>query len=42
MYDILTFFRHGHDHLAEKIATAGKVWSNTFWREEDMVAYQYR
>ncbi|EIW72778.1 hypothetical protein TREMEDRAFT_26330 [Tremella mesenterica DSM 1558] len=41
MYDVFSFFRH-NDHLAKEIATAGKIWSKTFWRHEDMVAYQFR
>ncbi|CAE6394278.1 unnamed protein product [Rhizoctonia solani] len=48
LYDILTFFRGdaqgrgGHDELAGKIGLAGKVWSKTFYRREDMVAYLFR
>lgn len=51
LYDILAFFRgslsldgstEGHDRLAEKIASAGKAWSATFWRKEDMTAYMFR
>jgi hypothetical protein len=48
MYDILAFF-HGdlsgvgaHDHLAERIASAGKTWSHEYYRQEDMTAYQFR
>ena len=41
MYDIMTFFR-AHDDMAKNIAMAGKEWSTTFWRHEDMVAYQFR
>ena len=41
MYDIMTFFR-AHDDMAKDIAMAGKEWSTTFWRHEDMVAYQFR
>ncbi len=49
LYDIMTFFHgsdatgeDGHDALAKEIATAGKVWSNTYWRKEDVVAYVFR
>jgi hypothetical protein len=48
LYDIMTFFRGdvygnpGHDDMAKEIASAGKVWSQTFWREEDMTAYMFR
>ena len=48
LYDVMTFFRGdgtdnmGNDHLAEKIATAGKQWSKTFWRREDETAYMFR
>ncbi len=41
LYDVLTFFR-GHDGLAKSIAEEGKAWSQTFWRREDMVSYQFR
>ena len=42
LYDVLTFFRAGHDSMGEEIATEGKKWSKAFWRREDMVAYQFR
>lgn len=42
LYDVLTFFRNGHDSLAKEIATEGKKWSKSFWRREDMVSYQFR
>lgn len=48
LYDILIFFRGdlhgegGHDDLARQIASAGRAWSQTFWREEDMTAYLFR
>lgn len=48
LYDIMTFFRgdasgnSGHDDMAREIARAGKVWSKTFWRKEDMTAYMFR
>lgn len=49
LYDIMTFFRgdvsgnnSGHDEMAKEIASAGKVWSQTFWRKEDMTAYMFR
>ena len=42
LYDVMLFFRTGHDDLAKKIATEGKTWSKTFWRKEDMVSYQFR
>lgn len=48
LYDTLLFFRGGlygeggHDDLARKIATAGREWSKSFWRKEDMTAYMFR
>ncbi|KAF8576246.1 glycosyltransferase family 90 protein [Ramaria rubella] len=48
LYDILAFFRGdpsgagAHDTLAARIARGGKTWSETFYRKEDMVAYQFR
>lgn len=50
LYDVLAFFRGSlsvsaegaNDHLAEKIAKAGKEWSDTFYRREDMSAYMFR
>ncbi|KAH7919709.1 glycosyltransferase family 90 protein [Leucogyrophana mollusca] len=48
LLDSLTFFRGGpsgegaHEDLARKIADAGRNWSKTFWRHEDMTAYMFR
>ncbi|KAJ7088684.1 glycosyl transferase family 90-domain-containing protein [Mycena epipterygia] len=48
LHDAVVFFRGdasgagAHEDLARKIAVAGRVWSKTFWRREDMVAYFYR
>jgi hypothetical protein len=48
LYDTLAFFRGGlagtgaHDHLAQKIASAGKEWSETLYRREDITAYHFR
>ncbi|KAG6845002.1 hypothetical protein H0H87_001774 [Tephrocybe sp. NHM501043] len=48
LYDALLFFRgdlYGedeHDSLAKRMAYAGKEWSKTFWREEDMTVYFFR
>ncbi|KAJ7770941.1 glycosyl transferase family 90-domain-containing protein [Mycena maculata] len=48
LHDALVFFRGdetgagAHEDLARKIAAAGRVWSKTFWRKEDMHAYFYR
>jgi hypothetical protein len=48
LFDIMAFFRGeadgqgGHDDLARKIADAGKVWSQTMWRREDLTAYMFR
>lgn len=48
LYDALVFFRGdlkgdgGHDAMAKKIAAAGRKWSKTFWRREDMTAYMFR
>ncbi|KAI5451156.1 hypothetical protein NCC49_002032 [Naganishia albida] len=49
VYDVMLFFKgdsaignNGHDDLAREIAMAGKDWSQTFWRREDLIAYQFR
>ncbi|OCF73807.1 hypothetical protein I204_05651 [Kwoniella mangroviensis CBS 8886] len=42
LYDVLSFFRGGHDDMAKEIAMEGKNWSKFFWRKEDMIAYQFR
>jgi hypothetical protein len=48
LYDALVFFRGdaagagAHEHLAKKIALAGREWSQTFWRREDITAYNFR
>ncbi|TFK73367.1 hypothetical protein BDN72DRAFT_814608 [Pluteus cervinus] len=48
LHDTLTFFRGdadgdgAHEELAKKIAFAGRKWSKSFWRKEDMVAYYLR
>ncbi|KDQ51342.1 glycosyltransferase family 90 protein [Jaapia argillacea MUCL 33604] len=48
LYDSLIFFRGdlngvgAHDELAKKIAGAGREWSRSFWRREDLTAYMYR
>ncbi|ORY32301.1 glycosyl transferase family 90-domain-containing protein [Naematelia encephala] len=42
LYDVLSFFHNGHDDMAKEMAVAGKEWSKSFWRWEDMVAYQFR
>jgi hypothetical protein len=49
LYDVMLFFKgesaignNGHDDLAKKIAMEGKAWSQTYWRREDLIAYQFR
>lgn len=48
LHDALVFFRGdangegAHDDLARKIAEAGRQWSQTFWRREDLAAYFFR
>ncbi|KZT57497.1 glycosyltransferase family 90 protein [Calocera cornea HHB12733] len=50
LYDVLTFFRGdvarggegNNDDMARKIGEAGRIWSLTMFRKEDMVAYQWR
>jgi len=48
LYDSLTFFRGdlkgegAHKDLASQIALAGRNWTRTFWRDEDMSAYMFR
>lgn len=48
LYDTLTFFRgedewtNPNDALAASIAKAGKEWSRTYYRREDMTAYMFR
>ena len=48
LHDALIFFRGdgngqgAHEELGEKIAHAGRKWSLTFWRKEDLTAYFFR
>nr|XP_018260022.1 uncharacterized protein I303_08094 [Kwoniella dejecticola CBS 10117]OBR82180.1 hypothetical protein I303_08094 [Kwoniella dejecticola CBS 10117] len=47
LYDIMAFFqglpsKPGESALARDIANAGKNWSATHWRKEDMIAYMFR
>ncbi|KIL62815.1 glycosyltransferase family 90 protein [Amanita muscaria Koide BX008] len=48
LHDALVFFRGDgngegdHEDLARKIALAGRQWSKTFWRREDLAAYFFR
>ncbi|KAG2004732.1 hypothetical protein CC2G_003257 [Coprinopsis cinerea AmutBmut pab1-1] len=48
LHDALVFFRGdgngegAHEDLARTIAVAGREWSKTFWRKEDLVAYFFR
>ncbi|KAF8960655.1 glycosyl transferase family 90-domain-containing protein [Flammula alnicola] len=48
LHDALLFFRGNgngdgaHENLARKIAVAGRQWSKTFWRKEDLTAYFFR
>ncbi|TFK24115.1 hypothetical protein FA15DRAFT_687615 [Coprinopsis marcescibilis] len=48
LHDALIFFRGdgngegAHEDLARKIAMAGREWSKTFWRREDLIAYFFR
>lgn len=48
LFDAYVFFRGGlygegnNDDLAQKIASAGRTWSLSFWRQEDMTAYFFR
>ncbi|KAH6904196.1 hypothetical protein BKA70DRAFT_1432400 [Coprinopsis sp. MPI-PUGE-AT-0042] len=48
LHDSLMFFRGdgngdgAHEELGRKIASAGREWSRTYWREEDLVAYFFR
>jgi len=48
LWDAFVFFRgdpagnDGHDELAKKMAKAGREWSKTFWRKEDLTAYMFR
>ena len=48
LYDAFIFFRGGmygegaHDELAHRIARAGREWSKSYWRREDMTAYLFR
>ncbi|KAG6844252.1 hypothetical protein H0H87_008424 [Tephrocybe sp. NHM501043] len=48
VYDALVFFRGGlygeggHEDLARAIAREGRAWSRSFWRKEDLTAYNYR
>jgi hypothetical protein len=51
--DILLFFRGdiddengtsngSHEDLARRIAEAGREWSLTMWRQDDLTAYMFR
>jgi hypothetical protein len=48
LHDALLFFRGdangegAHEDMARKIAVAGREWSMTFWRKEDLTAYFFR
>ncbi|KIJ63998.1 glycosyltransferase family 90 protein [Hydnomerulius pinastri MD-312] len=49
LHDSLSFFRGNlvtgqgaHEEMASKIARAGREWSKSFWRKEDMIAYMFR
>ncbi|KAG8987720.1 Glycosyltransferase Family 90 domain containing protein [Tulasnella sp. 427] len=50
LYDIMAFFKgdidgmgsKGHDDVAAQIGSAGRSWSVTYFRKEDMIAYAYR
>ncbi|KAG5637556.1 hypothetical protein H0H81_004133 [Sphagnurus paluster] len=48
LHDALFFFRGdgngdgAHEDLGRKIAVAGRQWSKSFWRREDMIAYFFR
>ncbi len=48
LHDVFIFFRGdgngegAHENLARKIAVAGREWSKSFWRKEDLIAYMYR
>ncbi|WWC72342.1 uncharacterized protein I206_106304 [Kwoniella pini CBS 10737] len=47
LYDVMAFFQGlpsmpGESALARDIANAGKNWSLTHWRKEDMIAYMFR
>ncbi len=48
LWDSLLWFRGGlngegaHDAEAKRIAYAGSKWAKTFWRKEDMTAYNFR
>ncbi|KAJ7262915.1 glycosyl transferase family 90-domain-containing protein [Mycena rebaudengoi] len=46
--DALIFFRgdpagaRAHDAMAQRIAEAGRAWSLSYWRKEDLTAYMFR
>jgi hypothetical protein len=49
LFPIMTFFkgdpysgRGSHDDMAERIATAGRLWTEDNWRWVDMQAYLFR
>ncbi|KAF9561686.1 hypothetical protein CPC08DRAFT_742417 [Agrocybe pediades] len=48
LHDALLFFRGdangdgAHEEMAKKIAAAGREWSKTFWRKEDLISYLFR
>ena len=42
VYGILQYFLRGRDHVARRIALAGKSWAERVLRREDMQIYTYR
>ncbi|KAI0190698.1 glycosyl transferase family 90-domain-containing protein [Xylaria flabelliformis] len=42
IYAILEYYLNGHDEQAEKIAEAGREWSEKVMRREDMMLYVWR
>ncbi|KAL4256465.1 Protein O-Glucosyltransferase/Glycosyltransferase 90 [Pleurotus pulmonarius] len=48
LHDSLLFFRGdpsgagAHEDMARTIAAAGREWSKTYWRREDLIAYFFR
>ncbi|GAA6041033.1 hypothetical protein JCM8097_004685 [Rhodosporidiobolus ruineniae] len=47
LYPTMAFFKGydgvgAHEDLAERIATAGRLWAEQYWRWEDMQAYMFR
>jgi len=42
LYGIMSYFLNGHDMVAHRIASEGRVWAEKVLRREDMLMYVWR